>query len=223
VDSPKNNWVVSLSDTQGLNSNVLGGKAFSLTRLISASIDVPSGFCLTVFAYQYFLAQSNLTNVLQMELGRKSLDQMRWEEIWDAALRIRSAFLKTPIPPELAEIIYEALRQLKTEHPLAVRSSAPDEDSKQRSFAGLHESILNVQGKQSVLRAVQTVWASLWSDAALLYRKELCLDPIKSRMAVIVQEMVPAPEDWSYSGYSSDRLRQTPLKNGRHRHNPEVH
>jgi len=192
VDSPKNTWIVSLSETPALHANVVGGKAASLSRMISACIDVPSGFCLTVFAYQYFLAQSDLQNVLQMELGRKPLDKMRWEEIWDAALRIRSAFLKTPLPSELVGTIYEALRQLNTQHPLAVRSSAPDEDSAQRSFAGLHESIVNVQGQQSVLRAIRTVWASLWSDAALLYRKELCLDPSKSRMAVIVQEMVPA-------------------------------
>ena len=33
------------------------------------------------------------------------------------------------------------------------------------------------------------VWASLWSDAALLYRQELSLDPLKSRMAVLIQEM----------------------------------
>lgn len=192
MDSPENTWIVSLGETPGLNAAVVGGKAASLTRLISGGIEVPSGFCLTVFAYQYFLAQSDLPKVLQMELGRKPLDKMRWEEIWDAALRIRSAFLKTPLPPELVETIYEALRQLNPQHPLAVRSSAPDEDSAQRSFAGLHESIVNVQGQQSVLRAIRTVWASLWSDAALLYRKELCLDPSKSRMAVIVQEMVPA-------------------------------
>jgi pyruvate,water dikinase len=33
------------------------------------------------------------------------------------------------------------------------------------------------------------VWASLWSDAALLYRQELGLDPLQSRMAVLIQEM----------------------------------
>jgi pyruvate,water dikinase len=33
-----------------------------------------------------------------MELGRKPLDAMRWEELWDAALRIRSAFLRARIP-----------------------------------------------------------------------------------------------------------------------------
>ena len=40
--------------------------------------------------------------------------------------------------------------------------------------------------------AVRLVWASLWSDAALLYRKELGLDPANSHMAVLVQELVDA-------------------------------
>ncbi len=192
MDSPKNTWIVALGDTAGLDVNVVGGKAASLSTLISAGVRVPYGFCLTVFAYQHFLAESDLPNIIQMELGRKPLDKMRWEEIWDAALRVRSAFLKAPLSPELVQTVSEALERLNPRHPMAVRSSAPGEDSANRSFAGLHESIVNVQGKESVLRAVRTVWASLWSDAALLYRSELGLDPFQSRMAVIVQEMVSA-------------------------------
>jgi len=55
------------------------------------------------------------------------------------------------------------------------------------SFAGLHESIVGVKGDRAVLDAVRSVWASLWSDAALLYRRELSLDPHRSRMAVLVE------------------------------------
>ena len=70
-----------------------------------------------------------------------------------------------------------------------MRSSAPGEDGRETSFAGLHESIVGVRGRDELLDAVRTVWASLWSDAALLYRKELNLDPLTSQMAVLVQEM----------------------------------
>ena len=74
--------------------------------------------------------------------------------------------------------------------PLVVRSSAPGEDHGQTSFAGLHESVVGSTGLDEVLDAVRTVWASLWSDAALLYRAELGLDPLRSRMAVVIQELV---------------------------------
>lgn len=207
MDSPKNAWIISLGETAGQDVNVVGGKAAALTRMISAGVHIPAGFCLTVFAYQHVFSRSDLPNVIHMELGRKPLDKMRWEEIWDAALRIRSAFLRTPLPPELVQAIYEAVSRLNSGHPLAVRSSAPGEDSAQRSFAGLHESIVNVQGKESVIQAVQRVWASLWSDAALLYRKELLLDPRHSLMAVIVQEMVPA--EYSGVAFGRDPRNQT--------------
>lgn len=72
----------------------------------------------------------------------------------------------------------------------AVRSTAPGEDSGQQSFAGLHESRLMLREPEATLDAIRTVWASLWSDRALLYRHELELDPGKSSMAVIIQEMV---------------------------------
>jgi pyruvate,water dikinase len=71
-----------------------------------------------------------------------------------------------------------------------VRSSAPDEDTATSSFAGLHESYLNIRGTDAILEHVRKVWASLWSDAALLYRQELGLDVEKSSMAVVIQEIV---------------------------------
>lgn len=192
MDSQKQNWIISLNGKTALDSHFVGGKAASLAKLMSTGIRVPSGFCLTVAAYQAFITASKLTGIIQMELGRKSLQKMRWEEIWDSALRIRSAFLRAAFPPSLVKAIREALFQLNSQHPLAVRSSALGEDSANRSFAGLHESIVNVQGEDSTLRAIRKVWASLWSDAALLYRKELNLDPLHSGMAIVIQEMVPA-------------------------------
>jgi pyruvate,water dikinase len=122
-----------------------------------------------------------------MELGRKPLDAMRWEELWDAALRIRTAFLRAGIPDAIAGQIRRALADYIGDGAVAVRSSAPGEDSRQLSFAGLHESIVGVKGDRAVLDAVRAVWASLWSDAALLYRRELSLDPHRSRMAILVQ------------------------------------
>ena len=183
-------YVVSLTQAARLEEHVIGGKAAKLARLAQAGVRVPDGFCVTSAAYERFLQESDLVRVIQMELGRKSLDQMRWEEIWDAALRLRSAFLNTPMPTELADDIRSALRQLGADRAVAVRSSAPGEDSAQRSFAGLHESYLDVVGEENVLDAVRLVWASLWSDGALLYRRELSLDPAQSRMAVLVQAMV---------------------------------
>ena len=45
-------------------------------------------------------------------------------------------------------------------------------------------------GVAAILHHLRLVWASLWSDAALLYRQELDLDIEKSSMAVVIQELV---------------------------------
>jgi pyruvate,water dikinase len=180
-------------DTAGKgDEQIVGGKAAKLARLSRAGFEVPTGFCLTTWAYQAFVKDARISATMRMELGRKSLDEMRWEEIWDAALRIRATFLAQPLSALLREAVAEGLRDFDSSTPLAVRSSAIGEDSAGGSFAGLHESIIGVCGKQAVEDAVRLVWASLWSDAALLYRKELGLDPAHSRMAVLVQEMVNA-------------------------------
>jgi phosphohistidine swiveling domain-containing protein len=174
------------------DEKLVGGKAAKLARLAVADFEVPKGFCLTTRAYEAFVNNAGIAPSIRMELGRKSMDDMRWEEIWDTALRIRAKFLAKPLSALLRETVAEGLRGFDPSVPLAVRSSAVGEDSAGRSFAGLHESIIGVRGGQAVEDAIRLVWASLWSDAALLYRKELGLDPAHSRMAVLVQEMIDA-------------------------------
>lgn len=184
---PQASCIVPLVGAASAGDGLVGGKAASLSSLIQAGFKVPRGFCITTSGYEQFIVEAGLSEYIAMELGRKTLDGMRWEELWDAALRIRSAFLRAGIPDGIAEQIRRALADHIGDGAVAVRSSAPGEDSQQSSFAGLHESIVGVHGDRAVLDAVRVVWASLWSDAALLYRRELSLDPHRSRMAVLVQ------------------------------------
>ena len=182
--------LIPLDVLEQSDEQIVGGKAAKLAQLARAGFKVPNGFCLTTWAYEAFVKDAKITTAIRMELGRKSMDEMRWEEIWDAALRIRAMFLAHPLSDRLRETVAEGLSGFDSSTPFAVRSSAIGEDSAGRSFAGLHESIVGVRGMRAVEDAVRLVWASLWSDAALLYRKELGLDPSRSRMAVLVQEMV---------------------------------
>jgi len=199
---PGNRWVIPLREASASDEQFIGGKASKLAQLARAGFRVPGGFSIATQAYDAFVREHNLARLIRMELGRKPFESMRWEEIWDTALRIRSAFLAAPIPPAVAEAIAAAARELGVDKPLAVRSSAPGEDSAHRSFAGLHESVVGVTGQVALLDAVRVVWASLWSDAALLYRQELALDPTQSRMAVVVQEVVD--EDRSGVAFGRD-------------------
>jgi pyruvate,water dikinase len=94
------------------------------------------------------------------------------------------------MPSDLRTDLQSVLESKFPGESLVVRSSAPGEDSLHASFAGLHESYVNVQGVDSILEHIRLVWASLWSDRALLYRQELGLDVEKSSMAVVVQKLV---------------------------------
>jgi pyruvate,water dikinase len=184
--------LIPLGAVEPNDEQMVGGKAAKLGQLAQAGFRVPNGFCVTAWAYEMFLEDTKITTAIRMELGRKPMDEMRWEEIWDAALRIRASFLAHSLPDVLRDGIADAMSVWGASALLAVRSSAIGEDSAGRSFAGLHESKVGVQGVRGVEDAVRLVWASLWSDSALLYRKELGLDPARSRMAVLVQEMIEA-------------------------------
>lgn len=170
---------------------LVGGKARALATLSQSGVLVPDGLAITTEAYHHYLNASGMANQIRHELSRRPVDQMRWEEMWDASLRIRNAFLKTPMPSRLRRPLLRAMRKRFAGKAVAVRSSAPGEDASGHSFAGLHASYLNVRGDEDILSHIRLVWASLWSDAALLYRKELGLEIETSAMAVVVQELVP--------------------------------
>ena len=168
----------------------MGGKAFALAELVRHDVRVPDFICFSVDAYQQYVEATGLQARIQLEFFRKEFSQMRWEEMWDAALRIQHMFQTTPWPAALRDEIVQGIESHFGSRPVVVRSSAPGEDAQQSSFAGLHESFVNIRGTDAILDHIKLVWASLWSDAALLYRKELNLEVETSRMAVIVQELI---------------------------------
>ncbi len=75
---------------------------------------------------------------------------------------------------------------------VAVRSSATAEDLPGLSFAGQHDTYLNIFGGSNLLQAVKQCWASLWSDRVIAYRYKHGVEHTRALMAVIVQRMIPA-------------------------------
>jgi pyruvate,water dikinase len=76
--------------------------------------------------------------------------------------------------------------------PLAVRSSAVDEDGADASFAGQHLTLLNVPSVDDVGAAVREIWWSANSDSAITYRQRVGLFTRPS-VGVVVQSLL-APE-----------------------------
>ena len=180
--------IISIDKITPEDFTVVGGKAANLSKLISLGYRVPKGFCISTHIYRRFLYLTGLNYRINAELNRGNMDTMRWEELWDTSLRIRNFFNTNPLPEKIKGLFLEKLKGWT--YPVVVRSSSPGEDSSSSSFAGLHESYIDIKKENDVLEKIKLVWSSLWSDSALLYRKELDLSISKSSMGVIVQEMI---------------------------------
>jgi phosphoenolpyruvate synthase/pyruvate phosphate dikinase len=73
--------------------------------------------------------------------------------------------------------------------PLAVRSSAVDEDGAEASFAGQHLTLLGVQSCEVVSEAVREIWWSANSDSAITYRQRSNLF-VRPSVGVVVQALL---------------------------------
>ena len=72
----------------------------------------------------------------------------------------------------------------------AVRSSATAEDLPEASFAGQQETFLNIRGIDNILEAIRQVFASLYNDRAISYRRHHGFDRCGVALSAAVQQMV---------------------------------
>ena len=98
-------------------------------------------------------------------------------------------------PLDLRDEIICAISDLMACHRLpefiaAVRSSAVDEDGATASFAGQHDTYLNIAGAEAIHQAVIRCWESARSDHALDYRRQQGLSVEHPQIAVLVQQLV---------------------------------
>src|SRR5512135_1838634 len=100
-------------------------------------------------------------------------------------------------PLDLRGEITAAISDLMTCHNLpefiaAVRSSAVDEDGALASFAGQHDTYLNIVGADAIMQAVTRCWESARSEQALAYRRQQGLSVEHPQIAVLIQQLVAA-------------------------------
>ncbi|MFP6815683.1 MAG: PEP/pyruvate-binding domain-containing protein, partial [Pseudomonadales bacterium] len=178
-------------DSEDVSLAMVGGKGRSLAALAAAGLPVPRGFLLSTDAYRDFV-QANELHLSILEL----VATLRQGDVASAELaskRIGLLFADASPPPQMRAIVAAAYAALgKGDPAVAVRSSATAEDLPGSSFAGQHDSFLNVRGDAALLAAIQSCWASLWTARAIGYRNQMKIDPEGLAMAVIVQLMVPA-------------------------------
>ena len=159
--------IVELRNISLADRNHVGTKSATLGELMKVGFDVPEGFALTTEAFPD-LAHQN-----------------RWHA--DASM---AESAHTVVPPRVAAALRASLAVLG-DVPVAVRSSAVEEDLGNASFAGIYDTVLDVRGLEAVSQAVQNCWNSVFGQRAAVYRAMKGLNGAP-RMAVLVQRLVAA-------------------------------
>ncbi len=175
---------------------LVGGKNASLGEMVGAlvglGIRVPNGFALTAQAYQDALGDAGAWERLHAQLdGLDTTDIKTLSERAEACREIvyqatGAASMRTTIAAEYTKLESE----FGTGVSVAVRSSATAEDLPNASFAGQHESFLNIAGLDDVVEACRRCFASIFTDRAIVYRTNNGFDHFKVFLSVGVMKMV---------------------------------
>lgn len=192
-----NDFIKKLSEVSIKDVPDVGGKNASLGEMIrqlteKKGIPVPGGYVVTATAYRHFLNETGLDVFI-----KETLNGVNTKDIHLLAAcgkKIRDRMVATQFPEDLKEAIDKAHREAEKEYgknaDFAVRSSATAEDLPGASFAGEHETYLNVRGLEATLEATKKAMASLFNDRAISYRVDKGFDHFKVALSVGVQKMV---------------------------------
>ena len=192
---------ISLADVA-----VVGGKNSSLgemfSKLSDSGIKVPDGFATTAHSFWYFLDDNKIRLPLQQLM--QHLDTNNFVNLKETGSKARKLMMNAALPKDLEESVITAYKELcgGTAIEVAVRSSATAEDLPQASFAGQHESYLNIKGEKELLTAVQKCFASLYTDRAIKYREDNGFAHEKIALSVGIQKMVRSDKASSGVGFT---------------------
>jgi pyruvate,water dikinase len=180
--------VIPFAAEGGTDLNLVGGKGASLGSLTCAGFPVPAGFTVSTSAYRAFLSANQLDSALKDSLAK--IDYADADSVEAITADIRSAFEAATVPAEIADSIVNGYHALGSNPHVAVRSSGTAEDLVDASFAGQHDTYLDIRGDAGLLDAVARCWASLWTARATSYRQVKGFDHLEVSIAVVVQTMV---------------------------------
>jgi len=174
----------------------VGGKNASLgemyQKLGSKGIRVPDGFATTAEAFWEFLHHNKLDSTIEGIL--KKLDKKNFSNLNEIGNEIRTKIMDASLPEAFVQAIMKSYQELQSREKnlgsVAVRSSATAEDLPEASFAGQHQSFMNIAGEEEVVRAVHQCIASLYTDRAIKYREDHGFDHCKIALSAGVQKMI---------------------------------
>lgn len=190
-------WIIPFEQVALEDVAEVGGKNASLGELTqslaSRGIPVPRGFALKASAFREHLLAAGLGDHVYSSL--EALDVSNLSELSKLSAAIRRLIHSAAMPKQIRAELVQGYQELSHSYgedatDVAVRSSATAEDLPTASFAGQHESYLNVRGEEALVEAVRNCMASLFTERAIAYRAERGFDHRKVALSVGVQKMV---------------------------------
>lgn len=158
--------------------DIYGNKACNLEKVYEAGIPVPKAVFLNGLLLQQFFITDNYDEYNNICENCNQYNKNTAIKEWIIGQE-ELGILKRLVS-ELFHNFFEG--------PYVVRSSANKEDSVDKSYAGIYESVLNVGNEEDMLRAIRTVFASKYNY--------LDKYPEEGIMGIIIQEQIEA----DYSG-----------------------
>lgn len=158
----------------------VGGKAKTLMETFQAGFNVPAGFVLAVAFFKPWTDE-----IESIKLWREFLKEPTSEVC--VALQERARQFR--FNPEQRTAIEPHLSRMSKDGIFAVRSSSPEEDLAQTSFAGQYETVLGVKLPE-LEKNIAAVFSSMLGFRVVEYRRQNNLPVDTPRIAIIVQEQI---------------------------------
>ncbi len=175
--------IYSISDAASATISEVGGKGFSLIRMVQYGLNVPSGFVLTVAFFEPWLKQLKTTNEW------KNFLESDTEQLKKNCNALKALTFELELTGEQKQLLNDSLSAYKPEQLFAVRSSAPEEDLAGASFAGGYETILGVNSV-NLESAIRRAFASCLDVRVVVYKKEHGFNYQQPKIAVVIQEQI---------------------------------
>src|SRR2546426_7418757 len=190
--SRRSNLVLSLDDLSKEEVGIAGGKGANLGEMRKAGFPVPDGFVVTTEAFELFARENDLEKKVGWLLAKIDANNPKKLETYTSMIRliIESSRIPKPIIEEVLAAYDQVCKKTGKRVPVAVRSSATAEDSRDASFAGQQATFLNVSKNDEIIASVKRCWASTYTSRAIYYRLKKGFSMNLFTTAVVIQRQI---------------------------------
>ena len=189
--------IIWFKDCSYENKHLVGGKCSSLGELHTISkrigFSIGDGFALSIKMYDDFIKYNNLESKIEDMVD--NIDTTNIRELEEKTKELRDVISQGTLSKEHTDLIFQYYHKLSQIYgcesiEVAVRSSALAEDLPNASFAGQHDTFLNIKGTKDLIQSIKECFASLFNSRAVSYRKTHNIELSDVKISVAIQKMI---------------------------------